>query len=87
VTLIGGSFVHDVARILIAQGCLRGLQSYSYLVGTIRGGEDYLPVREGMSPTELRTLRNSDIVILEENEATLAGAGHAVKFGEIILGE
>jgi hypothetical protein len=44
-------------------------------------------VSEGMSPAELRLLRDSDIVILEENEATLPGAGHAVKFYAILLGE
>lgn len=87
VALIGGSFVHDVARILIAQGCLNELLSYSYLVGTVRGGKEYQPVSEGMSPAELRLLRDSDVVILEENEATLAGAGHAVKFHAILLGE
>ena len=87
VVLIGGSFIHDVARILIPQGCLQGLLSYSYLVGTVRGGDDYQPVRERMSGEDLNFLRDADMVILEENEATLPGAGHAVKFRAIILGE
>ena len=86
VALIGGSFVHDIARILIAQGCLRGLYSYGYLVGTVRGGEQYDTVKDQASPTEILALREVDIVILEENEAVLPGMKHSREFRRIILG-
>jgi alginate O-acetyltransferase complex protein AlgJ len=87
VALIGGSFVHDVARMLIAQGCLHGLYTYNYLVGGVRGGERYERVKEQMTPEEIRLLRDADIVILEENEAGLPGMKHATEFRRIVLGE
>jgi hypothetical protein len=87
VALIGGSFVHDVARMLIAQGCLHGLYTYNYLVGGVRGGERYERVKEQMTPEEIRQLRDADIVILEENEAGLPGMKHATEFYRIVLGE
>jgi hypothetical protein len=87
VALIGGSFVHDVARMLIAEGCLHGLYSYNYLVGGVRGGEGYERVKERTTPEEIRLLRDADIVILEENEAGLPGMKHATEFRRIILGE
>jgi alginate O-acetyltransferase complex protein AlgJ len=87
IALIGGSFVHDVARMLIAHGCLQGLYSYNYLVGDVRGGQHYQHVREQTSATEIRLLRDADIVILEENEAGLPGMKHSLEFRRVILGE
>jgi alginate O-acetyltransferase complex protein AlgJ len=87
VALIGGSFVHDVARILIAQGCLQGLYSYSYLFSSVHGGKRYDQVKDRSSPDEIRLLRNADIVILEENESGLPGWRHSQDFRRIVLGE
>jgi alginate O-acetyltransferase complex protein AlgJ len=87
VALIGGSFVHDVARMLIVQGCLRRLYTYNYLVGSVRGGLRYENVSEWASPEEIRLLRDADIVILEENEAGLPGMKHSLEFRRIVLGE
>jgi alginate O-acetyltransferase complex protein AlgJ len=87
VALIGGSFVHDVARMLIVQGCLRGLHTYNYLVGSVRGGLRYENVSERASPEEIRLLRDADIVILEENEAGLPGMKHSLEFRRVVLGE
>jgi hypothetical protein len=87
VALIGGSFVHDVARMLIAQGCLSGLHSYNYLVGSVRGGLRYDHVSDRASPEEIRLLREADIVILEENEAGLPGMKHSLEFRLTVLGK
>ena len=87
VALIGGSFVHDVARVLIAHGCLGELNSYNYLFGDVRGGDRYGHVRERTSPNEIRLLRDADIVILEENEAGLPGMKHSLDFRRLVLGE
>jgi hypothetical protein len=87
ILLVGGSFVHDVARMLIARGCLQRLHTYNYLVGSVRGGEGYKEVRERTNEGDLAQLREADIVILEENEAGLPGSRHARGLRRVILGE
>jgi len=84
VALIGGSFIHDVARMLIAHGCLSGLSGHSYLRGTVRGGEGYVTVHEKMSDEDISRLREADIVILEENEAGLPGMMHSNDFYTVL---
>ena len=85
VAIVGGSFVHDPARMLIAEGCLRGLYTYNYLAGGVRGGLDYETVKQSSSPEELRLLRDADIVILEENEGDFPGMIHSRDFARIVL--
>jgi hypothetical protein len=87
IALIGGSFVHGVGRILISNGCLLGLRGYSYLVGTVRGGPNYGRMRKNTTPEEIALLRDVDVVILEENEATLPAAKHTSDFYRIVFGK
>ena len=85
IAFVGGSFVHDVARMLIAQGCMRGLLSYNYLYRSVRGGEGYNVLKEKLGRDDVKLLRDADIVILEENEAGLPGMTHARHLHQIIL--
>lgn len=85
IALVGGSFVHDVARVLIAHGCMSGLRSHNYLVGGVRGGADYRVIRPQPTPDDLRSLADVDILLLEENEAGLPGMTHARRTAERIL--
>ena len=85
VAFIGGSFIHDLARMLIAHGCLSGLSGHSYLRGTVRGGEGYVTIQERMSSDDVKRLRETDIVILEENEAGLPGMMHSNDFHAVLL--
>ena len=87
IILVGGSFVHDVARMLIAQGCLQRLQTYNYLVGSVRGGDGYREIRERANDGDHAQLREADIVILEENEAGVPGSRHARGLRRIVIGE
>jgi alginate O-acetyltransferase complex protein AlgJ len=87
IALIGGSFVHDVARMLISQGCMQGLYGYSYLYGHVRGGEGYKHAREKSNREDLFSLREAEIVILEENEAGLPGMKHARELRALVLGK
>lgn len=87
IALVGGSFVHDVARMLIEHGCMRRLNSFNYLIGGMRGGIDYEVLRRQSSPEQLKTLRDVDILILEENEGGLPGMRHAQRLADIVLGE
>ena len=69
-------------------GVCSGLYSYNYLVGNVRGGQHYRAREESRRPpTEIRLLRDADIVILEENEAGLPGMKHSLEFRRLILGE
>lgn len=87
IVIVGGSFVHDLARMLIEHGCLHGLLTYNYLEGAVQGGPGYARVRRNSSPEELRLLREADILILEENEGDLPGMRHSRLLADVVLGE
>jgi alginate O-acetyltransferase complex protein AlgJ len=86
IALIGGSFIHELARTLISAGCLTQLESYDYLYNSLRAGSDYKDVKRRLTPSDILPLRDSDIVILEENEAALPSTAHAIEFHHVILG-
>jgi len=86
VALIGGSFIHDLARTLINAGCLSRLETYDYLYNFVNAGKDYKTVKRKLGAGDILPLRDADIVILEENEAALPGTGHSVEFHRVLLG-
>jgi alginate O-acetyltransferase complex protein AlgJ len=86
IALIGGSFIHDLARTLINAGCLSQLETYDYLYNFKNAGKDYKTVKRKLGTADILPLRDADIVILEENEAALPGTGHSVEFHRILLG-
>jgi len=87
IALVGGSFIHELARTLINAGCLARLESYDYLYNSLRAGSEYKDVKRRLTSSDILPLRDSDIVILEENEAALPGTAHAVEFHRVILGQ
>jgi hypothetical protein len=86
IALIGGSFIHELARTLINAGCLSRLETYDYLYKSLSAGNDYKAMKYDLSPGDIFPLRNADIVILEENEAALPASSHANEFIRVILG-
>ncbi len=86
VALIGGSFIHSLARTLINAGCLSHLETYDYLYNFLSAGKDYKPVKRRLGPNDILPLRDAEIVILEENESALSGTAHAAEFHRVLLG-
>ena len=84
--IVGGSFIHALARTLIVHGCLRGLRSYNYLYRGRRGGLAYALDKERLTAADIAPLGDADIVLLEENEQVLPGSTHAEEFYRVLTG-
>ncbi|HXL67170.1 MAG TPA: alginate O-acetyltransferase [Xanthobacteraceae bacterium] len=82
--IVGGSFIHALARTLIIDGCLRGLRSYNYLYRGRRSGPAYAIDKERLTAADIAPLADADIVILEENEQVLPGSAHAEEFRRVL---
>jgi len=84
--MIGGSFAGTLGRTLINQGCLSRLEGYNYLYRGLSAGPEYQNVKNRLTTSEILPLRDTDIVILEENESVLPASAHAMEFYRVILG-
>jgi alginate O-acetyltransferase complex protein AlgJ len=76
VAMVGSSFGHLPARILIEANCLDHLRFYYYLI-LGRFGET--PIRElqrNLADNDLMPLRDAKVMILEENESFVDKAGY-----------
>jgi hypothetical protein len=82
--IVGGSFIHALARTLIVEGCLTGLRSYNYLYRGRRGGPAYAVDKERLTAADIVPLRDADIVLLEENEQVLPGSAHAEELYRVL---
>jgi alginate O-acetyltransferase complex protein AlgJ len=82
--IVGGSFIHALARTLIAEGCLTGLRSYNYLYRGRRGGPEYAIDKDRLTAADIRPLADADMVLLEENEQVLPGSAHAEEFYRVL---
>jgi hypothetical protein len=71
--LVGSSFGHSLASVMIAQSCLRRLNEYFYLVEGRFGGVPYRAFERNidLSSPGLNALRDVKIMIIEENESFL----------------
>src|SRR5438876_1091330 len=76
VAMVGSSFSHLPARILIQHNCLSGLNLYYYARLGRFGGVPYRELQRNLGEAELRRLRDAKIMILEENEAFAARNGY-----------
>jgi alginate O-acetyltransferase complex protein AlgJ len=72
VAMVGSSFSHLPASILIAQNCLAQLNLYYYARLGRFGGVPYHELQRNLDDAEVRRLRDAKIMILEENEASVA---------------
>jgi len=85
VALVGGSFIHALAQVLLAQGCLRELQSYNYLYRGRRGGPNYAVDKDHLTAADIVPLADADIMLLEENEQVLPGSAHAEELYRVLI--
>jgi len=76
VAMVGSSFSHLPAGILIAHNCLAQLNLYYYARLGRFGGVPYRELQRNLGEAELRRLRDAKIMILEENEAFAARNGY-----------
>ena len=74
--MVGSSFSHLPAGILIAHNCLAQLNLYYYARLGRFGGVPYRELQRNLGEAELRRLRDAKIMILEENEAFAARNGY-----------
>jgi alginate O-acetyltransferase complex protein AlgJ len=76
VAMVGSSFGHLLARMLIEDSCLAGLNFYYYAKLGRFGGTPYRELQRNMVDADLERLREAKIMILEENESLVARAGY-----------
>jgi alginate O-acetyltransferase complex protein AlgJ len=72
VAMVGSSFSHLLATILIEHNCLSRLNLYYYATLGRFGGVPYHEIQRNLGEAELAPLRDARIMILEENEAFAA---------------
>lgn len=87
VAIIGGSFIAELAKVLVKNACLSKLEGYNYLYRGSNAGTNYQLVRRRLTADDIRPLREADVVILEENESAVPGTPHAREFYRVILGK
>jgi hypothetical protein len=76
VAMVGSSFSHLPARILIEDNCLSALQLYYYAKLGRFGGTPYRELQRNLSDADLHALRDVKVMILEENESFAARASY-----------
>jgi alginate O-acetyltransferase complex protein AlgJ len=76
IAMVGSSFSHLAASILIEHNCLSRLNLYYYARLGRFGGVPYHELARNLGEAELRPLRDAKIMILEENEAFAARNGY-----------
>jgi alginate O-acetyltransferase complex protein AlgJ len=76
VAMVGSSFGHLLARMLIEDSCLAGLNFYYYAKLGRFGGTPYRELQRNLGDADLERLREAKIMILEENESFVARTGY-----------
>lgn len=84
IAMVGSSFGHLPANILIQHNCLARLNFYYYARLGRFGGVPYHELQRNLGEAELRPLRDARIMILEENESFAARAGYVDILREVV---
>ena len=84
VAMVGSSFGHLPARILIEDNCLANLNLYYYARLGRFGGVPYRELQRSLGEADLARLRDAKIVILEENESFVARTGYVNELRKIV---
>jgi alginate O-acetyltransferase complex protein AlgJ len=84
VAMVGSSFSHLLARLLIEGNCLSGLNLYYYARLGRFGGQPYRELQKNLADVDLESLRDAKILILEENESFLASSGYINELRAIV---
>jgi alginate O-acetyltransferase complex protein AlgJ len=84
IAMVGSSFSHLPAGILIAHNCLARLNLYYYARLGRFGGVPYHELQRNLGEAEMRPMRDAKIMILEENEAFAARNGYVDILRDIV---
>jgi hypothetical protein len=84
VAMVGSSFSHLPARIMIEANCLSALQLYYYAKLGRFGGMPYRELQRNLSDADLHALREVKVMILEENESFVARAGYVDQLRAVV---
>ena len=84
IAMVGSSFGHLPASILIQHNCLSRLNFYYYARLGRFGGIPYHELQRNLGEADLRPLRDAGIMILEENESFAARAGYVDVLREVV---
>lgn len=76
VAMVGSSFGHLPAQILIEGNCLDHFQFYYYLMLGRFGGKPVHELQRNLTDKDLTPLRDAKVMILEENESFVDKAGY-----------
>jgi alginate O-acetyltransferase complex protein AlgJ len=74
IAMVGSSFGHLPARIMIEANCLDRLQFYYYATLGRFGGTPYRELQRNLPESDLNVWRDAKVMILEENESFMASA-------------
>jgi alginate O-acetyltransferase complex protein AlgJ len=84
IAMVGSSFGHLPASILIEQNCLSALKFYYYARLGRFGGIPYREMQRNLETADLEPLRDAKVVILEENESFAGRTGYVNVLREIV---
>jgi hypothetical protein len=76
VAMVGSSFGHLPARIMVEANCLERLQFYYYAILGRFGGTPYRELQRNLTDADLTAVRDAKVMILEENESFVARASY-----------
>jgi alginate O-acetyltransferase complex protein AlgJ len=74
--MVGSSFGHLLARILVEDNCLAGLNFYYYARLGRFGGAPYRELQRNLGDADFVRVRDAKIMIVEENESFVARTGY-----------
>jgi hypothetical protein len=74
--MVGSSFGHLPARIMIEGNCLARFRFYYYLILGRFGGTPIHELQRNLVDSDLTPLRDAKVMILEENESFVDKAGY-----------
>lgn len=84
IAMVGSSFSHLPASILIEHNCLTALKFHYYAKLGRFGGVPYREQARNLTDADLAPLRDAKIVILEENESFAARTGYTNVLREVV---
>ncbi|MBR1124208.1 alginate O-acetyltransferase [Bradyrhizobium lablabi] len=84
IAMVGSSFSHLPAAILVEHNCLAKLNLYYYARLGRFGGVPYHELQRNLGEAEMRPMRDAKIMILEENEAFAARNGYVDILRDIV---
>lgn len=76
VAMVGSSFGHLPARMMVEANCLDRLQFYYYAILGRFGGRPFRELQRNLTPADLFPLRDAKVMILEENESFVDRASY-----------